>query len=184
MDDSRSVLQAPAELSDSGRFLPQPQQSSHDFPGFVCRSCGSSDYTVETRPGDEVRLSRLKPYQAVAPGRAPGTHDVYTCAYCPRVYEQAHLRTCDALLGQLLFAARDLAANHIVLERDGDRADLVCSECREVQVSDSYLRHTLTCRSGRVLRILESLMALEAVGLGGNPAATVPAQDAEKGGAL
>jgi hypothetical protein len=69
----------------------------------------------------------------------------------------------EVRMAQLLFAARDLAKYHIAL-RDvsfghAEQWRAVCCECDKVMLHDE-IRHTDTCRTGRVLHIVDELLAV------------------------
>jgi hypothetical protein len=68
---------------------------------------------------------------------------------------------CDRLLAQLIFAARDLARQNLLPQCDAPRdlAAAVPIRCRECEMSEHLgeLRHGSTCRTGRVLGIIEKL---------------------------
>jgi hypothetical protein len=159
VDDSRSVLQAPAEMSSSGRFL--LPSSTITTQRFRCRSCAGREFTVETRAGVTIRLASLLAYQGCGFGDFAGTHNVYTCVRCAAAVEKAHQDVREKLLASLLFAARNLAHNQFCRLVGHDRFELVCSECREVQRGDGLDTHKGNCRVGRVLGLLDGLMQLE-----------------------
>lgn len=63
----------------------------------------------------------------------------------------------DRLLGQLVFAAKDLAESQIVEARDGEEP-AVCAECVEAE-RDGHIGHAPDCRTARVLGVLRDLTA-------------------------
>jgi len=69
----------------------------------------------------------------------------------------------DYLLAQLVFAAKDLAQRNIASEPPGEFAGqlLALTRCRECHMTElqGHLSHTLLCRTGRVLGILDALVA-------------------------
>lgn len=76
----------------------------------------------------------------------------------------------EALLAELIFAARDLAQQNILGKLEyGDSGPSMLSWCRECQWTEhlGQLLHGDTCRTGRVQRIVDALVA------------TLPAEPAE-----
>lgn len=156
MEDSRS-------LQPSGALVPRaalPSQSTTDFH-FVCRACGGSEFHVETRRGVEVALASLRIYQAVGFSDLAGRHSLYTCIRCEAAVLEAQNRMRETLVGKLLFAAKHLAEHQFTRSNRYGRVELICVECRSVQVADSYLRHENHCRVGRVLGLLQGLMSID-----------------------
>lgn len=158
MDFPRREVQAQAELSVSGQFLLQPP-SDQPSRCFCCRVCGGHEFSLETRRGMAIQLTWLKPWQAVTVGDFAGTHNVYTCTPCARQAAQAHESVRLTLMGQLMFAARDLAENQF-RRPVGKGYVRQCAECRLEQAGEGSLNHAIWCRTGRVLGLLESLMQL------------------------
>jgi hypothetical protein len=78
----------------------------------------------------------------------------------------------ENLMGQLLFASRELAENQFRVESSKRPLDRMCAECRATQPRNSNLEHTPWCRVGHVLRLLAALGEL-AAGPGKGPAAEV-----------
>ncbi len=66
--------------------------------------------------------------------------------------------TREGLLTQLLFAARDLARHQFT--RHITSSEIVCVECRCIQSNIDFLEHEELCRTGRLMRVLASLLAL------------------------
>jgi|SRR5579885_984777 hypothetical protein len=64
----------------------------------------------------------------------------------------------DTLLTQLLFASRDLA--HHQFSRRIFSSEIICIECRTPQINSEHLEHSEWCRTGRVIRVLSTLLAL------------------------
>lgn len=159
MDDSRLVLQPPAELSDSGRFL--PSQSAQTTPAFECRVCGGTEFTAENRPGVEVVLADLLIYQACCAGVISGTHCVLTCTRCAQSTDKARAKVREGLLSRLLFASRDLAQRQIAVIRQHGYNLPTCTQCGRVQFGEGAGNHETSCPAGRVLEILERLMLVE-----------------------
>lgn len=160
MDDSRSVLQAPAEMSVSGHFLPSRSTQTSPFL-FFCRLCGGRDFTVATIPGVEVELASLLAYQTVGKGDFSGTTNLYTCVRCAASVRDAHEAVRGAILNNLVVAARALAENQFTRPGSGDRWRLMCAQCRTLQTGADLLDHASGCRVGRVLALCDSLAQLE-----------------------
>lgn len=159
MADSRSGLEAPAELSNSGRFLPS-HSTATEFE-FACRVCGGSELRVDTRPGVEVVLSTLQPWQGVGFNDLRGHHSLYTCIRCEEAVRTAQNRVRETLLAKLLFAAKNLAERQFTRSKRNGACELICVECRTPQVAESYLRHRGPCSTGLVMTLLQTLMSLD-----------------------
>lgn len=159
MADSRSGLQAPAELSVSGRFL--PSRSTNSEFEFACRVCGGSEFRVDTLRGVVVTLGSLQPWQAVGFADLRGHHSLYTCIRCEEAVRAAQNAVRDAMIGKLLFAAKHLAERQFTRSKQYGACALICVECRTPQVEESYLRHKDHCSTGRVLTLLQALMSLD-----------------------
>jgi hypothetical protein len=85
--------------------------------------------------------------------------DVAAEPYIPSSLNSNPVQDRDCLFAEMLFAARDLA-RHQFSRRMGS-SDLICIECRTVQPSRvDLLAHADVCRTGRVLRMIASLLAL------------------------
>ncbi|HEV2462943.1 MAG TPA: hypothetical protein VGT04_04000 [Acidobacteriaceae bacterium] len=158
MADSRSSLRAPAEVSDSGRCLLPSSTLPHPFS---CRVCGGTDFTTETRPGVVVAIHELQMHQGAGFGDLAGTHRVFTCVRCASAIAEAHASVQAALLGDLLFSARDLAHNQFCRPVRSGQFRLQCTECRTLQHGEARSEHTERCRVGRVLRLIDALIELE-----------------------
>jgi hypothetical protein len=82
----------------------------------------------------------------------------------------------EGMLAQLLFAARDLAEQNILGAGWPAVVDMPApaSWCRECQMTERLdrLQHTNTCRTGRVLRIVDELCSTLDFKPGGKEAAT------------
>lgn len=91
-------------------------------------------------------------------------------------------RERDRLLGELLFAARDLAQEQIEPREDTDLA--FCFECMAAEVlATGWIAHEAACKTGRVLGIISALCTAAA---SSNPAGlnqNEPAHDCGQGGA-
>jgi hypothetical protein len=170
MDDSRRLQQSPS-LPESGQTPDLKQAKSR-----CCRVCGGWHWISETRPGVEITLSALLPYEMVGAGDEPGTHTLYTCAPCftadleriqevsPAVVKDAliALRERDVYLAQILFAARHLAESQIKGWHDFRSPDafIDCLQCGRCCFSGEELVHGHECNVGRVLRLLDALQEL------------------------
>lgn len=166
MDGSRQVQQPPAETSDSGQIPTKP-----------CRLCGENSWIIDVRPGVVVDLTILKPYETVRAGKLPGHHQLLTCRHCilidleegvsaesrsfkltgrvGLIGDAVERNMRDVYLAQLLFAARDLAESRLSETSSGLSG---CLECAAFPLKSRLdARHGLTCRVGRVLRLVEAL---------------------------
>jgi hypothetical protein len=67
----------------------------------------------------------------------------------------------ESLIGKFLFASRDLADFNLGCFHDAQAAwRLRCNECRKVAITGK-IHHSGTCRTGRVVELLDQLCALE-----------------------
>jgi hypothetical protein len=170
MDDSRSVQSyAYPEPPASARFLLPPSTASS--PRFQCGVCAGSEFTIETwRRAEDIQeiwaacgtQASLAPHQRVF-FNSSACPEIQTCVRCAAAEQRDRGDKHAALVGQLVFASRDLAENQFCTAREHGRFLLKCAECRKVQTDDvRKWDHQLWCRTGRVLRLLESLMQLSA----------------------
>jgi hypothetical protein len=128
----------------------------------------------DAEPGVDIPGHGVQPYvyPPAQTGSAPGLHVAVKPAPQPlsdylkwnpaETVDKAFEATRAALLGQLLFAAKDLAAQSIFPMRTSTEPVWRCRECGRAVIGCGELKHRNTCRVGRVMEVIFRLTELSA----------------------